>query len=153
MAATELKTRRLFAAIFCGTLPFVSTSTARADDVADARGQVSHIATALSASDAADAMTPFVKTYPNYSKLRTYFAGLISASQVVSEIDVTDEQDSKTQVDLTVHWRLTLTDLQTYYTQDRAGDVNIKLVRVKGKWKIEDFEPIDLFKPAIAHSR
>lgn len=134
-------------------MPFVSASITRADDLADARGQVSHIATALSASDPADAMTPFLKTYANYSKLRNYFAGLVSASQVVSEIDVTDEQDSKTQVDLTVHWRLTLTDLQTYYTQDRAGDVNIKLVLVKGKWKIEDFAPIDLFKPALTHTR
>jgi hypothetical protein len=120
----------------------------RADDSADARGQVSHVATALSEGNAADALTPIDKSYANYDKLRNYFLGLTGAFQIVNGIEISDEQDDEAQIILSVHWDLTLTDLQTNYTENRAADVNIKLTRLKGKWKIVDIEPIDIFNPA-----
>lgn len=93
-------------------------------------------------------MTPFDKSYANYDRLRNFFDGLTHAFQIVNEIDISDEQDEKTQISLTVHWTLTLTDLQTNYTESRAADLDIKLVLLKGKWKIADLQPIDFFNPA-----
>ncbi len=148
MAAIEPKARQLLTALFWCALLCTLSYLAKADDAADARGQISYVAAALTAGNANDAMTPFMKSYPDYEKLSSYFAGLTSAFQIVSEIDVTGEQDDKIQIEMTVHWALTLTDLQTNYTENRAADVNVKLVRQKGKWKIAGFEPIDLFNPA-----
>jgi hypothetical protein len=148
MAAIGPRGRHFPLSFVCGAALLSLGSAARADDAAEARDQISHIATALSEGDAADAMTPFDKSYPNYDKLRNFFAGLTHAFQIVNEIDISDEQDEKTQISLTVHWTLTLTDLQTNYTESRAADLDIKLVRLKGKWKIADLQPVDLFNPA-----
>ena len=129
-------------------IALASYSMARADDSADARGQVSQIANALSEGNAASAMMPIDKSYANYGKLRDYFSGLTGAFQIVNQIDVSDEQHEKDQIKLSVHWDLTLTDLQTNYTESRAADLEIRLNKLKGKWKIMDIEPIDLFNPA-----
>lgn len=147
MAATGRKGHRLAALLWTGMLLGTSAVT-RANDSTDARAQVSHVASALSDGNAADAMTPIDKSYAHYGKLRDYFSGLTAAFQISNGISVSDEQDDKDQVSLSVHWDLTLTDLQTNYTQNRSADLEIKLVRVKNKWKIVDIEPIDLFNPA-----
>lgn len=123
-------------------------SSARADDSADARDQISHIANALSEGNAAGAMAPIDKSFAKYDKLRDYFAGLTAAFQIVNGIEISDEQGETAQITLSVHWDLTLTDLQTNYTENRAADLNVKLSKVKGKWKIMDIEPIDIFNPA-----
>jgi len=148
MAATGPRGRHFPLSFVWGAALLAIGPAARADDAAEARDQISHIATALSQGDAADAMTPFDKSYAGYDRLRNFFDGLTHAFQIVNEIDVSDEQDEKTQISLTVHWILTLTDLQTNYTESRAADLDIKLVPLKGKWKIADLQPIDFFNPA-----
>jgi hypothetical protein len=120
----------------------------RADDAAGVRDQVSRVATALSEGNAAGAMAPFDKSYASYDKLRGFFSGLTRAFQIVNEIDIQDEEDGKTQVTVNVHWTLTLTDIETNYTENRSADLDIRLIRVKGKWKIADLQPVDLFNPA-----
>lgn len=147
MVATGRKARcPLFAALGCVLLAICAV--ARSDDSTDARAQISQIANALSEGNAAGAMVPIDKSYMNYDKLRDYFSGLTAAFQIVNGINVSDEEDEKDQIKLNVHWDLTLTDLQTNYTQNRAADLEIKLARVKRKWKIVDIEPIDIFNPA-----
>jgi hypothetical protein len=121
---------------------------ARADESSDARGQVSRMANALSEGNASAAMTPIDKSYANYDKLRDYFSGLTAAFQIANQIEVSDEEDAKQQIKLSVHWDLTLTDLQTNYTESRSADLEITLVLIKGKWKITAIEPIDIFNPA-----
>lgn len=118
-----------------------------ADQAADVRARFESIATALSAGNPAEAMTPFDKSYANYDKLSNYFRGLTSAFRIVNEIDVVDEEDAPAETKVTVHWTITLSDLATSYTQRREGDINARLVLKGRKWKIVDFAPIAIFDP------
>lgn len=127
-------------------LVFVSAPPLRADRAADVRAPLSYIATALTSGNAADAMTPFDKSFLNYQKLSNYFQGL-NAFQIDNELDVIDEQDTDTESKLTVNWTLTINDLATGATERRSGDINVRIVRKGGKWKIVDFSPISLFDP------
>jgi hypothetical protein len=111
------------------------------------RAQVSHVASALTAGNAADAMSPFDKSLPDYEKLRGYFSGLTSAFQLTSQLEVTEEQDSDDQATLTLEWTLTLTDAQTGYATNRNATIHARLVPKNGKWKIVEFSPIELFDP------
>ncbi len=125
----------------------------RADDSADARAQLSSVATALSAGNASDAMAAFDKSFPKYDTLRSYFEGLTNAFQVTSGIDVNDEQDTPSEITLAVHWDLTLQNSETNYTENRAADIEVRLVKQSGKWKILGFTPIDIFDPRQDHFR
>ncbi len=148
MAAIDRKTAssRWAPAISAMLFGLVSASPLQADRAADVRAQLSYIATALSSGNAADAMSPFDKSFSNYEKLGNYFQGL-NAFQVANEIDVVDEQDTPADTKLTVNWTLTLTDLGTDTAERRTGEINVRLVRKDGKWKIVDFSPISLFNP------
>ena len=149
MAVIEAKNRRRGAGpIIAAILAFFGLAAPlRADRSADGRAQISSIATALTAGNFDDAMTPFDKAFPDYEKLRRYFEGL-AAFVVQNEIDFIDEQDdSDTQTTLTVHWMLTLTDQATDVTERREGDVNVRLKLEGKKWKIVAFSPISLFDP------
>jgi hypothetical protein len=111
------------------------------------RAQVSYVASALTAGNAADAMSPFDKSFADYEKLRGYFSGLTSAFQLTNQLEVTEEQDSDGQATLTLEWTLTLTDAQTGYTTNRNATIHARLVPTGGKWKIVEFSPIELFDP------
>ena len=123
------------------------SSLMRADQAADVHSKLAAIATALTAGNPAEAMSPFDKSYLNYEKLSNYFGGLTNAFQIVNEVDVVDEEDSATESKLTVHWTITLSDLGSNYTERRVGDINARLVLKDRKWKIVDFSPIDIFDP------
>lgn len=143
MAATAVK-HRLLAAAF--SLLF-SGSPLFADRAADIRSQISYVATALASGNAADALTPFDKSCPNFEKLSGYFQG-ITLFQVENEVDVVDEDDqTNTETKVTVDWTLTLTDLGTNRTDHRTAEINLRLALKHGKWKIVEFSPIDIFNP------
>ncbi|HEX3684834.1 MAG TPA: hypothetical protein VHU83_20015 [Bryobacteraceae bacterium] len=137
MAATGLRT-----ALVLLTLPLL-----RADQAADVRSQVETIARSLSAGDPAAAIAPFDKSYPQYDKLSDDFGGLTGAFEIVNNVDVADEEDTAAESKLTVHWTITLSDLQSHFTQQRVGDINVRLVLKGRKWKIVDFSPIEVFDP------
>ncbi len=111
------------------------------------RARVSYVASALTAGNPADAMTPFDKSFPAYETLRGYFSGLTSAFQLTNQLEVIEEQDSRAEATLTLEWTLTLTDPQTGYTRDRNATVHARLVPMGGTWKIVEFSPIELFDP------
>lgn len=125
----------------------LSALVARADQSADVRHQVSYVASALTAGNPADAMTPFDKSFAGYEKLREYFVGLTSAYQLVSQLEVTDEQDSKEEATLTVEWTLTITGEQTGYNDSRHAIVTARLAQKRGKWKIVELAPLEFFNP------
>jgi hypothetical protein len=108
---------------------------------------INYVATALAGDNATDAMTRFDKSFAKYTELRDYFSGLTDSSQLVSEVDVTDEQNLGTQSSVTVEWILTLTNKATRQIERRSGKIHIHLRREEGRWKILDFSPIDLFNP------
>jgi hypothetical protein len=116
------------------------------------RAQVSYVASALTAGNPADAMSPFDKSFPAYEKLRGYFSALTTAFQLTSQLEVTEEENSDDQATLTFEWTLTLTDAQTGYTTNRNATIHARLVPKNGKWKIVEFSPIELFDPRRAHS-
>jgi len=140
MAAIE---RSIFglAAIF-----FAFGTPLRADRAADLRSQISHIATALTAGNAADAMAPFDSSFADSEQLSRYFQGL-AVYQIDNEIDVLDEQDTENAATLTVSWSLTLTDRVTGATQRRNAEIKVRFLEKNGKWKIVDFSPIGIFQP------
>jgi hypothetical protein len=111
------------------------------------RAQVSYVASALTAGNPADAMTPFDKSFSGYEKLRSYFSGLTGAFQLTNQLEVTEEQDSPDEATLTLEWTLTLTDPQTGYARNREATIHARLVPKSGTWKIVEFSPIELFDP------
>jgi len=119
----------------------------QADRAHDVLSTINYVATALAGDNAADAMTPFDKSFPNYVKLRDYFEGLTDGWQIVNEVDVTDEEDSATQSNITVQWTMTLTNKSTFQIERRSGQIHLRLALEHGKWKVVDFSPIDFFDP------
>ena len=120
---------------------------ARPDQAQDIRARISQIATALTAGNPEEAMIPFDKSYPDYAKLSSYFAGLTSAFQVENEVSLTDEEDTPTESKVAIDWSLTLTDLGTNATIQRTATVMAKLARKGPEWKIIAFAPIEIFNP------
>lgn len=118
-----------------------------ADRPANVLATISHVAAALAGDNATDAMMPFDKSFPNYAKLRDYFLALTDSSQLVNEVDVTDEKDSGTESNITIAWTLTLTNKTTLQTERRSSEIHVHLKLQDGKWKIVDFSPIGLFNP------
>jgi hypothetical protein len=126
----------------------VAAIPARADASSDARSQVTAVAEALTSGDAAQAMTHFAKSFPDYEKLRVYFEGL-SAFQIENELEITDEQDTGNSVALIITWDITLTDVGSDRSRRRTGEIHVKLIPVESKWRIVEFSPLDIFNPQI----
>lgn len=120
---------------------------------AEARAVLGSVADDLTGANATEAMTHFEDNMPNYGTLSNYLNGLVNAFYLSNGIQIIDETDEPNQIKLTVRWDLTLTDLQSYYTEDRTADISVSLVRKGGKWHISAFSPIDLFDPAAATHR
>jgi hypothetical protein len=118
-----------------------------ADQSRDVVAKINYVAAELAAGNPIDAMTPFDRSFANYVKLRDYFSGLTDSSQLVNEVDVTDEQDSASESNVTAAWTLTLTNKTTLQTERRSGEIHIRLTLQNGKWKIVDFSPLELFNP------
>jgi hypothetical protein len=112
----------------------------------DLRNRLSDISTALSAGNASNAMEPFDRSFSGYEKLSDYFTALTAAYQVAAEVEVTDEQQTDGGIKLSVRWTLHLTDAEKN-TENRSADLTLQWVRKKGKWKITDLTPLDLFNP------
>jgi hypothetical protein len=125
----------------------VSVLPLYADRPGDVLATISYVAASLSAGNPIDAMTPFDKSFLNYAKLRDYFSGLTDSSQLVNDVDVTDEQGSSMESNVTVAWTLTLMNKTTGQTEQRSRDIHIRLTLQNGKWKITNFSPIELFNP------
>ena len=125
-----------------------ATLSARQSSPSEARAQVAAVAEALSSGDASGAMAHFAKSYRDYDTLRRYFEGL-SAFQVENQLDVTDEEDTRNSVSLTVTWDITLTDLGSDRSRRRTGEIHAKIMPVGSKWRIVEFSPLDIFNPQI----
>jgi hypothetical protein len=131
-------------------LGFSSLKSLRADEPGVARSQLDDIATSLSAGNPAAAMEPFSKSFADYEKIRDYFIGLTNSFIIVSEIDVTEEQDTATEYTATARWIITFNSANDHHSNQRTGEIHIRSVKEKKKWKIVGFSPIDLFDPAEA---
>jgi hypothetical protein len=146
MAAIGLKFAFSFA------LALLTLENLRADEPGVVRSQLHEIATFLTAGNPAGAMEPFSKSFADYDKLRDYFTGLTSAFTIVNEIDVTEEQETATESTATVRWSITLSSLSDKQSNQRIGEIHIRSIKEKKKWKIVRFSPIDLFDPSEAQN-
>jgi hypothetical protein len=133
-------------------LAFVSLENLRADESGVVRSQLHEIATFLTAGNPAGAMEPFSKSFADYDKLRDYFISLTSAFTIVNEIDFTEEQETATESTATVRWSITLSGVSDKQSNQRTGEIHIRSIKEKNKWKIVGFSPIDLFDPSEAQS-
>lgn len=132
-----------------------------ADRASDVLSQLEYASNALTNNNAPDAMTSFDKSCPNYDQIRDDFAGLTDGYIVQNELNVTDEDDSSaTETTLTVNWILTLSpkgsgDQRSGSTraengsQRRTGDIHVRLILKKRKWKIVEFSPLTIFDPEL----
>jgi hypothetical protein len=111
------------------------------------RERVSYVASALTAGNASDAMTPFDRSVADYEKLRGYFSGLTNAYQLTNQLEITEEEDSSETAMLTLEWTLTMVNEQTGYARNRNSTVHVRLEMRHGKWMILEFSPLELFDP------
>lgn len=121
-----------------------------ADQPQDVLRVVNQVASALTAGNPSDAMTPFDKSLAGYSTLAQEFVGLTSAYQVTSEIDVVDEDDAAGESLLTLRWVLTLANNESGQSAGGArkeAEVHVRLRLLKKKWRIVEFTPVNLFTP------
>ena len=124
-----------------------------ADQASDVLDQIGSVANALSAGNPSVAMEPFDKSFPGYDKLRNELTALTASYKLQNEINVTDEQDLPNEANLTVNWVMTLENSQTNSTDQRTGDIKIRLVLKNRKWKIVGFSPTTLFYPNYNNSK
>jgi hypothetical protein len=115
--------------------------------------QVANVATSLTAGDALEAMTSFDKSFDGYARLRDDFSALVSAYQLVNQIEVLDQNIVAGDATLTVHWVLTLSDPVTSLGETRTQDVTVKLSFLKYQWRIVGFSPLELFDPQLQKSK
>jgi hypothetical protein len=121
--------------------------SAYADQAQDVMRAVGQISSALTDNDPSGAMTPFDKATAGYATLENEFVGLTNAYQIANEVEVLDEDDTADQSQLTLRWTLTLVNLQSSQTQQKSGEVHVRLQLQKKKWKIVAFSPVDFFTP------
>ena len=117
------------------------------------REQVARVATALTAGNPEEAMTPFDKSFDGYSRLRDYFSALTNAYDVTNEMDVIDEQITSHEATLTVHWTLTLSEKGSGLSESREEDLTVKLSMKKYDWRIVDVSPLEFFNPELRKSK
>jgi hypothetical protein len=121
---------------------------------ADALATVNYIASALSDDNPTDAMTPFDKSYADYDKLASYFQGLVDRALITSELQVVDEKDSENTIDLVVQWTMDLSNRNMIgLTENRSEELHLRLIKIKGKWKIASLSPLSFFDPQRAQSK
>ena len=120
---------------------------------AQVRAVLGAVSDDLAAGNATEALTHFEDSMTNYDTLSSYWNGLVSAFYVSNGIQILDETDEPGRTKLSVRWDLTLTDLQSYYTENRSAELSVSLVRKDGKWRISEFSPISLFDPGATPHR
>lgn len=133
----------------CALAAALLATTLFADQASEALAAVTRVASALSANNPAAAIAQFDPSYSEYDKLKNYFIGLTGAYDVTSEATIADEQVSPDAVSFRLDWTLTLTHPNTAFSRQRNAEIQVRLIRKKGKWKIASFSPIDIFNPAL----
>jgi hypothetical protein len=69
-------------------------------------------------------------------------------------VQVLDEHDTDQATDLVVQWTMDLSNRSmTGMTEDRTGELNVHLVKKKGKWKVASLSPVTFFDPQRATSK
>ena len=155
MAATALKrhSRFLTRLLFGTALLSEPSHSLKADQPADVRSVLNDVAGALTASNPADAMTRYSKSFADYDKLRDYFISLTAAFSIVNEVDVLDEKDTAMDSTATVRWTITLANASVSGNSiQRSGEIHLRILQEKRKWRIIEFSPIDLFDPSKAQT-
>ena len=115
--------------------------------------QVASVATSLTAGSAAEAMMPFDKSFAGYEQLQDDFSALVSAYQLVNQIEILEQNIVGADATLAVRWVLTLRDPVTELSETRTQDVTVKLSYLRYQWRIVGFSPLELFNPELQKSR
>ena len=125
----------------------LSTLPCRADRVTDVRSRITYIASALASGNPDDAITPFNKAMPGYAKLQSYFAALTDSFDIVSEVEITDEDDEEGETTVKANWTLHLSDKTARSDRQRTYVATIGFKPDGKKWQISSFSPVEMFNP------
>lgn len=150
MAVIGLRSRSYSRGSVCVLAAALLAMSLFADQASDALAAVNRVATALSANNPAAAIAQFDPSYSKYDELKNDFIGLTGAYDITSEATIADEQVSPGAVSFRLDWILTLTHPNTSFSKQREAEVQVRVIRKKGKWKIVSFSPIDIFNPALS---
>lgn len=131
---------------FCLFL-FASANRAAADQPQDILQVVNRVTTALTASEPAEAIAPFDKSFTGYAQLVADFSNLTSAYSISNEADVIDETDTEGDTRITLDWRLTLQNNDLGQSRQRRERVTLHLIRKGKHWTIVDLAPLSFFDP------
>ncbi len=118
-----------------------------ADRASDVRARITYVASALANGNPDDAITPFDKAMLGYSKLQSYFAALTDSFDVVSEVEITDEDDGEQQTTIKANWTLHLSDKTAGSDRQRTYAATVELKPNGKKWQIVSFSPVEMFNP------
>ena len=131
-----------------GLLFAAVSACVRGDEAAELRERLMQVANAVSAGNPSEAISVFSKSYKHYDKLRDYFSALSNGLRVENEVDFLDDPSEEPEPEMNVRWSITIADAEMHYSVQRAAEIKIRFARESKKWKIVDFEPIDLFDPS-----
>lgn len=123
------------------------TMIMRADDSANIHEVIGDMANALSAGDAAQAISFVSKKCENYDRLMKQFDAVTGAYYVENHIEFSDEDLAQTQATISLRWDMALTTKQSAFVKNRSAEIKIKLAREGKHWKIIDLSPADFFDP------
>jgi hypothetical protein len=98
-------------------------------------------------------MAPFDKTFDGFGRLRDYFSALTNGYNITNDLEVATEQIVNHEATLTIHWIMTLSDLQSSLSETREKDLTVKLTMEKYDWKIVSVAPLEFFDPALRPSK
>ena len=132
------------------------TAAGGADASRGARAEIIYVASALASGNPTDALRPFNPSCSGYGKLKEYFASLTANFDVVSEVEINDEDPGEDTIVLKGNWSLQVADKAS--NTNSAGPrtstgFTAKLNRRDGKWTIIEFSPIQMFNPQVAASQ
>ncbi len=124
-----------------------ASAAGKAGQAQDVLRAINGVASALTDGDPSGAMTPFDKSAAGYETLANEFSSLTNAYSIANEVDVVDEEDGAEETSVTLHWILTLTNIESSQSNRKAAEVHARLRLENKKWKIVEFSPLDLFTP------
>lgn len=119
----------------------------RADSQHEVVDLITLAATGLSAGKPEVFLEAFDAAMPGYEKLSAEVTALVSGAETECSIEVTSNQGDDTTRALELDWILRIDRRDRAGTVHREQTVKCKLKKTGKKWRIVEFEPLELFAP------
>ena len=109
---------------------------------------IAKLASDLSQSDVAGAVSAFYSSMKGYGMLEQNIESLVAQTEILSAIDVVEDVEKDGVHKMVLDWYLTLTlQSDNTRTERRREQVNVEMRQIKGKWKITSMSPLTILDP------